>query len=174
MWRAFFDSTHFTRTVALEQGDHRLVQDSERVSWARMWGAPIPLAYALQALLVACARRRADLAVAQRRAYPVKAAALCIATILATPYTFDYDMMVLAPAIAFLAVDGLVARIRAVGENSAGGALADAARRAQCRASDTHSLGGAGDARHIYSVIAAQHASTSPGRWLYPTLSLLK
>ena len=41
-------------------------------------------------------------------AYPVKAASLCIATILATPFTFDYDMMVLAPAIAFFAADGLV------------------------------------------------------------------
>ena len=53
-------------------------------------------------------RCRSDLAVAKRTAYPVKAAALCIATILATPFTFDYDMMVLAPAIAFFAVDGLV------------------------------------------------------------------
>jgi len=40
--------------------------------------------------------------------YPLKAAALCLATILATPYSFDYDMMVLAPAIAFLAVDGFI------------------------------------------------------------------
>ena len=39
--------------------------------------------------------------------YPLKAAALCLATILATPFTFDYDMMVLAPAIAFFAADGL-------------------------------------------------------------------
>ena len=39
--------------------------------------------------------------------YPLKAAALCIAAILATPYSLDYDMMVLAPAIAFLAADGL-------------------------------------------------------------------
>jgi len=40
-------------------------------------------------------------------AYPVNAASLCIATILATPFAFDYDMMVLAPAIAFFAADGL-------------------------------------------------------------------
>ena len=40
--------------------------------------------------------------------FALKAAALCIAAILATPYSLDYDMMVLAPAIAFLAVDGLV------------------------------------------------------------------
>ena len=39
--------------------------------------------------------------------YPLKAAALCLAAILATPYSFDYDMMVLAPAIAFFAADGL-------------------------------------------------------------------
>jgi hypothetical protein len=39
--------------------------------------------------------------------YALKAAALCLAAILATPYTFDYDMMVLAPAIAFIATDGL-------------------------------------------------------------------
>ena len=34
-------------------------------------------------------------------------AALCLAAILATPYSLDYDLMVLAPAIAFLALDGL-------------------------------------------------------------------
>src|SRR6202044_1933776 len=39
--------------------------------------------------------------------YPLKASGLCLAAILATPYTLDYDMMVLAPAIAFLAADGL-------------------------------------------------------------------
>ena len=33
--------------------------------------------------------------------------ALCLATILATPFSFDYDMMLLAPAIAFFAPDGL-------------------------------------------------------------------
>jgi alpha-1,2-mannosyltransferase len=40
-------------------------------------------------------------------AFPLKAAALAVATILATPYSLDYDMMVLAPAIAFLAIDGM-------------------------------------------------------------------
>src|SRR5437588_198928 len=39
--------------------------------------------------------------------FALKAAALCLAAILATPYSLDYDLMVLAPAIAFLAVDGL-------------------------------------------------------------------
>lgn len=36
----------------------------------------------------------------------LKAAALCLGTILAAPFTFYYDLM-LAPAIAFYAADGL-------------------------------------------------------------------
>ncbi len=39
--------------------------------------------------------------------YPLKAAALCLAAILATPYSFDYEMMVLAPPNAFVGADGL-------------------------------------------------------------------
>jgi hypothetical protein len=66
----------------------------------------VPLAYAVQgAVLVALA---AALVVLWRStaAYPLKAAALMIALVLATPYSLDYDLMVLAPAIAFLAADG--------------------------------------------------------------------
>jgi alpha-1,2-mannosyltransferase len=108
VWSAFLDSTHFTRTVVLEQGNTGWYKIQSIFAWARMWGAPIPLAYALQG--VATAAIAAALAWLWRSAapYPLKAAALCLATILATPYSFDYDMMVLAPAIAFLAVDGFV------------------------------------------------------------------
>jgi hypothetical protein len=69
-------------------------------------GAPIPLAYALQgAVALALAGALAWLW-RGAAAFPLKAAALCLGTILATPYSLDYDMMVLAPAIAFLAADG--------------------------------------------------------------------
>ena len=107
VWHAFLDSTQFTRTVVLEQGNTGWYKIQSIFAWARMWGAPIPLAYALQgAAIIALA---AALARLWRSAapYPLQAAALCIATILATPYSFDYDMMLLAPAIAFVAVDGL-------------------------------------------------------------------
>ena len=77
-----------------------------------MWGAPIPLAYMLQGALAA-ALAAALVAVWRGAApYPFKAAALCLAAILATPYTFDYDMMVLAPAIAFLAAHGFARGFR--------------------------------------------------------------
>ncbi len=107
VWQAFLDSTQFTRTVVLEQGNTGWYKIQSIFAWARMWGAPIPFAYALQgAAIVALAAAIAKL---WRSAapYALQAAALCIATILATPYSFDYDMMLLAPAIAFVAVDGL-------------------------------------------------------------------
>ena len=106
-WHAFFVSTEFTRTVVLEQGNTGWYKIQSVFAWARMWGAPIPLAYAVQGIVTVALG--ATLAWLWRGAasFPLKAAGLCLATILATPYSFDYDMMVLAPAIAFLVVDGL-------------------------------------------------------------------
>jgi alpha-1,2-mannosyltransferase len=72
-----------------------------------MWGAPVPLAYALQAVTVIALGAVLVRLWPASAPYPLKVAALCLAAILATPYSFDYDMMVLAPAIAFVAVDGL-------------------------------------------------------------------
>ena len=105
-WRAFFASAPFTRAV-LEQGGPGWHLIQSVFSFVRMWGGPIPLAYAAQgaltlglaAALVWLWRSQADFA--------LKAAALCLATLLATPYSMDYDMMALAPAIAFLSVHGL-------------------------------------------------------------------
>jgi hypothetical protein len=105
-WRAFFASAPFTRAV-LEQGGPGWHLIQSVFSFVRMWGGPIALAYAAQgaltlglaAALVWLWRSQADFA--------LKAAALCLATLLATPYSMDYDMMALAPAIAFLGVHGL-------------------------------------------------------------------
>jgi hypothetical protein len=105
-WHAFAAFSEFTRSVVLEQGNTGWYKIQSIFSWARMWGAPIPLAYAIQgAVTVALAVALAWLW-RSSAAFALKAAALCLATILATPYSLDYDMMVLAPAIAFLAADG--------------------------------------------------------------------
>src|SRR5436309_300357 len=61
-------------------------------SWVRMWGGSVATAYMLQAAVTLA----------------VKAAALCLSAMLASPYGYDYDMMIVAPAIAFLASDCLV------------------------------------------------------------------
>jgi alpha-1,2-mannosyltransferase len=106
VWHAFFAFSEFTRSVVLEQGNTGWYKIQSVFSWARMWGAPIPLAYAIQgAVTLALAAALAWLWRSDA-AFALKAAALCLGTILATPYSLDYDMMVLAPAIAFLAADG--------------------------------------------------------------------
>jgi alpha-1,2-mannosyltransferase len=106
VWQAFFDSTRFTRVVALEQGDTGWYKIQSLFAWARMWGANVAVAYALQSVLIVALAAALIWLWRSTAPYPLKAAALCIAAILATPYTFDYDMMVLAPAMAFMAVDG--------------------------------------------------------------------
>jgi alpha-1,2-mannosyltransferase len=107
VWHVFLESTRYTRLVVLEQGDPGWYKMQSVFAWARMWGAPISLAYALQGAMVV--GLVATLIGLWRSAtpYSLKAAAFCLAAILATPFTFDYDMMVLAPAIAFFAADGL-------------------------------------------------------------------
>jgi hypothetical protein len=71
-----------------------------------MWGAPIPLSYVLQGTAIVALAAALVWLWRGAAPFPLKAAALCLATILATPYSFDYDMMILAPAIGYLAVDG--------------------------------------------------------------------
>jgi len=107
VWHAFLISTKFARTVVLEQGATGWQKIQSLFSWARMWGAPVPLAYALQGALT-IALGVAIVRLWRGAAAPaLRCAALCLAAILATPYSLDYDMMALAPAIAFLAVDGI-------------------------------------------------------------------
>ena len=92
----------------------RLAQDPERVLLrSRMWGAHDPARLSRRrARSRSPSRRRWSGCGARTAAFALKAAALCLATLLATPYSLDYDLMVLAPAIAFLAVDGLGAALR--------------------------------------------------------------
>jgi hypothetical protein len=107
IWSAFLASTHFTRTVVLERGETGWHKIQSVFAWTRMWGGSIPLAYAMQGaatLLVA-----ASLGWLWRSAarFNLKAAALVIGAIIATPYSLDYDFVILAPALAFLTIEGL-------------------------------------------------------------------
>jgi len=106
VWQAFLDSTRFTRLVVLEQGNTGWYKIQSIFAWARMWGGSIPLAYALQGVVTVALGGALIWLWRGSARYPLKAAALCLAAILATPYSFDYDMMALTPAIAFVAADG--------------------------------------------------------------------
>jgi hypothetical protein len=107
VWTAFLASTKFTRTVVLEQGGTGWYKIQSVFSWVRMWGGGIALAYAVQGAVTLAVAASLCWLWRSAAAYALKAAALIIGCVLATPYGLDYDLMLLAPAIAFIAVDGL-------------------------------------------------------------------
>jgi alpha-1,2-mannosyltransferase len=106
-WRAFFIFAEYTRTIVLETGETGWHKIQSVFAGARMWGAPLPLAYAIQGAVTLGLAAALVWLWRSRESFALKAAALCLAAILATPYSLDYDLMVLAPAIVFLTVDGL-------------------------------------------------------------------
>jgi hypothetical protein len=105
-WQAFFASLPFTRTVLLEQGNVGWHKIQSVFSWVRMWGGPVSLAYLVQTTLTIAVVASLVWLWRSNTRFPIKAAALLIGTLLATPFSLDYDLMLLAPAIAFLAADG--------------------------------------------------------------------
>jgi alpha-1,2-mannosyltransferase len=107
VWRAFLASTAFTHEVVLEHGDTGWHKIQSVFSWVRMWGGGIELAYAVQGAVSVTIAAALVWLWRSRASFERKAAALLIGTILATPYSLDYDLMLLAPAIGFLAIDGV-------------------------------------------------------------------
>ncbi len=106
VWEAFLASTRFTRVVVLEAGGIGWHKIQSVFAWVRMWGGPVVMAYALQAAVTVVLGAALAWLWRGGASFALKAAALCIVAILATPYSLDYDMMLLAPAIGFCAADG--------------------------------------------------------------------
>jgi hypothetical protein len=106
VFAAFWHSLATTQRVILE-GAPGFYKIQSVYAALRLLGVPGAAADAVQLLttlgvavaLVALWRSAAE--------FELKAAGLLIATVLATPYVLDYDLVLLAPAIAFLAAHGL-------------------------------------------------------------------
>jgi hypothetical protein len=107
IWHAFTDSMNFTQTVVLEQGGTGWQKIQSIFSAVRAWGASVPVAYAVQASLLAVLAASLAWLWHGDAAFELKAAALATGSLLATPYVLDYDLVVLAVAIAFFARYGL-------------------------------------------------------------------
>jgi hypothetical protein len=107
VWHAFADSTAFTRTVVLEQGGTGWEKIQSIFSATRMWGADIAFAYLAQLTLGSALAVSLMWLWRSNAAFELKASALAIGSLLATPYVLDYDLVVLAIAIAFVARHGL-------------------------------------------------------------------
>jgi hypothetical protein len=112
VWHAFVDSMNFTQTVVLEQGGTGWEKIQSAFSAARNWGADIGTAYAIQTALGVMLAASLAWLWHSEAAFELKASALATASLLATPYVLDYDLVVLAVAIAFLARHGLARGFR--------------------------------------------------------------
>lgn len=105
-WGAFLDQMTLQRRM-LEVGTSFWHRMPSVFAAARVLGVAVPAAYAAQILSsVLCV---VAVALVWRRPGPfeIKAATLAVATFLATPYAWDYDMVVLVFAAAWLAGEGL-------------------------------------------------------------------
>jgi hypothetical protein len=104
-WRAFLAESGAMRTQVLESGSAGWHKLHGVFAWARMWGGSVGLAYALHSAVAV----PAAVAVAWAWRAPVRpalrAAALLAGTLVVAPHSHDYDLMLLAPAMAFLATD---------------------------------------------------------------------
>jgi hypothetical protein len=107
IWHAFLASTAFTRTALLEQGGPGFEKIQSVFAAIRLWGGPIPLAYAIQGIASLVVLVLTVRLWRSNARFPLKAAGLPLATLLFSPFSLDYDLMVLAPSIAFLAMNGL-------------------------------------------------------------------
>ncbi|WP_315765712.1 MULTISPECIES: glycosyltransferase family 87 protein [unclassified Bradyrhizobium] len=107
VWHAFFQSMNFTQTVVLEQGGTGWEKIQSIFSAVRHWGADIHTAYAMQMLLALTLAASIAWLWHSDAAFDLKASALATASLLATPYVLDYDLVVLAVSIIFFVRHGL-------------------------------------------------------------------
>jgi hypothetical protein len=106
VWRAFLASTEVARTELLEAGVAGWHKMHSVFAVTRMWGGSTALAYTLQAMAALTTAAALYWLWRSDARHALKAAGLAVATLLVAPHSHDYDLMLLAPAIAFLLVDG--------------------------------------------------------------------
>ncbi len=106
-WHSFFGTLEAYRTGLMQGDDPAIAKLVSPFAHLRRIGAGPAAAYAVQAIVALFAL--GCVVKAWRSAAPIgiKQAVLVIAGLLATPYLFDYDMALLAPAIALVALLGL-------------------------------------------------------------------
>lgn len=106
-WLAFFHSSEQFKSLVLEPGAIGWHKMQSVFAALRMWGAPLSMAYAgaiaafIFALLTVVKIWRSDTS-SER-----KSAVLIAAALIASPYSADYDLALLGPAIAFAVADGM-------------------------------------------------------------------
>lgn len=101
-WTAFLASTEMSRKILLEQGSVGFEKLQSAFAAVRLWGGGVPLGYAVQGAVSMLAVLTTAYAWRISDNIALKAAMLVVATALASPHLLDYDLVLLAPALAFL------------------------------------------------------------------------
>jgi len=107
IWPVFLESATFTREQLIEQGAASFHRSVSAFAALRLFGAPLALAYGVQAAAALAALAIVIWAWRGSGPQAIKSALLVACTLLATPYGWDYDLMLLALPIAWLAAAGL-------------------------------------------------------------------
>jgi hypothetical protein len=111
-WSGFLANSGLARAT-LEQG---LVEPGKMVSAfaaVRVLGGPVALAYAAQVLVAALVAAGLVTALRRRPAPRAEGALIVLASMLASPFLLDYDLLILAFPLAWLAGEGLKGGFRA-------------------------------------------------------------
>ncbi len=106
-WIAFVQGLSATSRVVLGEGGADWNRLQSMFGLVRAHGASETLAWSVQAATALAAAGTLVVLWRSRATFEVKAAALACGALLATPYVYMYDLVVLAVAVAFLLRDGL-------------------------------------------------------------------
>jgi hypothetical protein len=101
-WHAFFAWMPVTSNAVFTEGRAGLMKLQSLLGLVRWLGGGMTAAWAAQGVLIAAAAILSARLWRQRVRYEIKAAALAVAAMLATPYLYIYDFPVLAIPLAFL------------------------------------------------------------------------
>ena len=100
-WTAFLVSTETSRKLLLEEGNVGFEKLQSAFAAIRLWGGGVTPGYMAQTAVSVLTVVTTAWVWHASRDHSIKAALLIAATALASPHILDYDLMLLAPALAF-------------------------------------------------------------------------
>ena len=105
-WRAFIGGLAFTQKIVLERGAIDFSTLQSIFGAIRMWGGGVDVAYAFQAVVAIYAASAVVWVWQAGRPFALKAATLAVGSLMVSPYVLQYDLVLLALPIAWLAMEG--------------------------------------------------------------------
>jgi hypothetical protein len=105
-WRAFLGSLPFFQKIVLERGAINFSTLQTIFGAVRMWGGSVDVAYLCQAAVAIYAALAVVLVWRTSRPFALKAATLAVGSLMISPYVLQYDLVLLALPIAWLAMEG--------------------------------------------------------------------